>query len=253
MTSLDLKDTYFAIPVHHEHRKFLRFRWGTQSFQFNSLPFGLSTAPRVFTKVLRAIVGQLRSMGVRCVIYLDDILIMHQNKDVLVIDLLESLGFLVNFKKSAIHPCQEITFLGFVLDSMQKIRLPPEKVKQIQDEAHHLLNQKVSARMLAAFIGKLSAAIYPALLHALLQPTTSQTSSNQGLILRYTHKHLPSGTGGLTVVGSTPRQLERENNPDDDPRIGDRDGCVQDRLGSVLSRRVHRRVLVKGREDASHK
>ena len=186
-------------------------------------------------------------------IYLDDILIMHQNKDVLVIDLLESLGFLVNFKKSAIHPCQEITFLGFVLDSMQKIRLPPEKVKQIQDEAHHLLNQKVSARMLAAFIGKLSAAIYPALLHALLQPTTSQTSSNQGLILRYTHKHLPSGTGGLTVVGSTPRQLERENNPDDDPRIGDRDGCVQDRLGSVLSRRVHRRVLVKGREDASHK
>ena len=97
MTRLDLKDAYFAIPVHHEHMKFLRFRWGTQSFQFNSLPFGLSTAPRVFTKVLRPIVGQLRSMGVRCVIYLDDILIMHQNRDLLVqqtwmvIDLLESL------------------------------------------------------------------------------------------------------------------------------------------------------------------
>ena len=55
-------------PRAHEHRKFLRFRWGTQSFQFNSLPFGLSTATRVFTKVLRPIVGQLWSMGVRCVI-----------------------------------------------------------------------------------------------------------------------------------------------------------------------------------------
>ena len=55
------------------------------------------------------------------------------------------------------------------------------------------------------------------------------------------------------MVDSTHRQLERESNPDDAPRIGGRDGCVQDRLGSILSRRVHRRVLVKGREDASHK
>ena len=41
---------------------------------------------------------------------------------------------------------------------------PPEKVKQIQDEARHLLNQK----KVSALIGKLSAAIlaiYPAPLH----------------------------------------------------------------------------------------
>ena len=55
------------------------------------------------------------------------------------------------------------------------------------------------------------------------------------------------------MVDPTPRQLEWENNPDDCPRISDRDGCFQEGLGSILSRRVHRRVLVGGREDASHK
>lgn len=61
------KRQILAILVHHDHRKFLRFRSGIQSFQFKALPFGLSTAPRVFNKVLRLRVGKLWSMGVRCI------------------------------------------------------------------------------------------------------------------------------------------------------------------------------------------
>ena len=68
-------------------------------------------------------VGLLRKMGIRCVIYLDDILIMNEDKELArqmtwaAIDLLESLGFLVNHQKSVLEPTQELTFLGFVLDS----------------------------------------------------------------------------------------------------------------------------------------
>ena len=61
------------------------------------------------------------------------------------------------------------------------------------------------------------------------QPATSQTSSTQGLVLQYTYKHLPSGRRRLAMVDSTPRQREWVNNPDDDPRVGDRDGCIQHR------------------------
>ena len=86
------------------------------------------------------------------------------------IDLLESLGFLVNYDKSVLDPVQEIVFLGFVLNSIAKeVGLPQQKLSQIQQEARQLLSQQqVSARALASFIGKLSAAIlaiYPAPFH----------------------------------------------------------------------------------------
>ena len=84
--------------------------------------------------------------------------------------MLEALGFLVNFKKSVVRPSQEIEYLGFLINSVQKqIKLPPNKLNQIKREARQLLAQaRVSARALAKFIGKLSAAIlaiHPAPLH----------------------------------------------------------------------------------------
>lgn len=50
MTTLDLKDAYFYITIIPSHRKYLRFTVGDNHYQFKSLPFGISSAPRVFTK-----------------------------------------------------------------------------------------------------------------------------------------------------------------------------------------------------------
>ena len=84
----------------------------------------------MFTKVLSPVIGLLRELGIRCVIYLEDIL-MNQDKELAcqqtwaAIDLLESLGFLVNYyNKSILDPVQEIVFLGFVLiqNSIVKVR-----------------------------------------------------------------------------------------------------------------------------------
>ena len=49
MASVDLKDTYFHIRVVAAHHQFLRFSWQGTSYQFRIFPFGLSSAPRVFT------------------------------------------------------------------------------------------------------------------------------------------------------------------------------------------------------------
>merc|ERR1712074_242830 len=49
--SLDLKDAYFHILSHASDRKFLRFSWRGQVYQFIALPFGLAPAPWLFTKV----------------------------------------------------------------------------------------------------------------------------------------------------------------------------------------------------------
>ena len=145
LTRLNLKDAYFAIPVSTAHQKYLRFKCRKRSFQFRCLPFGLASAPRMFMKVLHLVVGLLRRMGIRCVVYLDDLLIMCQDKEEAVrqtweaIDLLESLGFLVNYRKSVTSPVQELIFLGFVINSVTKtMRLPKEKTSQISVSYTHL-------------------------------------------------------------------------------------------------------------------
>lgn len=53
MIKLDLKDPYFAIPIHPSHQRYLNFVWKDQTFQFTCQPFGLSSAPRTFTKVMK--------------------------------------------------------------------------------------------------------------------------------------------------------------------------------------------------------
>ena len=45
MAKIDLKDAYFMIPIAQEDREFLKFQWKDRSYQFNCLPFGLSSAP----------------------------------------------------------------------------------------------------------------------------------------------------------------------------------------------------------------
>ena len=49
VSSIDLSDAYLHIPIHLNSRKYLRFFHRSQVFQFTSLPFGLATAPQVFT------------------------------------------------------------------------------------------------------------------------------------------------------------------------------------------------------------
>ena len=116
MTRIDIKDAYFAIPIHLQHQKFLRFQWKGKCFQFTCLPFRLVSAPRVFTKLFRPVVGFLRSKGMRCVVHIDDHLLMHQDKEKLrefsatVLVLLESLGFLINYPKSVLEPTQTLGF-----------------------------------------------------------------------------------------------------------------------------------------------
>ena len=50
MVSLDLKDDYLQVPMHPDSRKFLRFAAFGKVYQFKVLCFGLSMAPRVFTR-----------------------------------------------------------------------------------------------------------------------------------------------------------------------------------------------------------
>lgn len=67
MCRLDLNDAYLMVPIHFLHRKYLRFIFDGQLYQFLALPFGLSSAPRVFTKLIKPILAWLRERGIKIV------------------------------------------------------------------------------------------------------------------------------------------------------------------------------------------
>ena len=73
--SIDLTDAYLHVPIHPISRKYLRFVYDHQVFQFTALPFGMSLSPWVFTKLMNVIAIHLRLCAVSLFPYLDDWLI----------------------------------------------------------------------------------------------------------------------------------------------------------------------------------
>ena len=149
--SLDLKDAYMHIPINKLYRKYLRFCVkGNPCLQFKALPFGPTSAPRIFTKVVSVVAAHLRAQGIRLIVYLDDWFIVNPDKIQLlsdrkkIINLLVSLGFIINLTKSTLVPTQHIVYLGAVFRLDLGIILPTQErvlkffsaVKKIQTTIH---------------------------------------------------------------------------------------------------------------------
>ena len=170
-TKLDLSDAYFSLPIHPSFQKYLKFRWQGQLYKFVCLPFGFSSAPRVYTKVLKPIYRWFRQQGFRCSYYNDDSLNMDQDQFVCkeniisMARVLESLGFNVNKDKSIFLPKQRILFFGFILDSVLfKVFLSEEKVEKIIQTAKEIRsNSTIVIRDLASLIGLLIHAFFAVL------------------------------------------------------------------------------------------
>jgi hypothetical protein len=99
--------------------------------------------------------------GIRLVIYLDDILILNESKGVLlpnvdtVLELLQSLGFLINWEKSIIVPTQAIENLGLIVDSNDpSFSLPCYKVAAVKKMCEAALSEgRVSLQTIALIQG----------------------------------------------------------------------------------------------------
>ena len=123
MTKIDLKDGYFLIPVHKKHKKYLRFSFRGVLYEFNAIPFGLSTAPYLFTKLVKPVVAWLRQKGFKSVVYLDDFLMIGTSREECrenarkSKNLLESLGLIISYGKKIFEPSHQCKSFGFILDS----------------------------------------------------------------------------------------------------------------------------------------
>ena len=98
-------------------------------YNFTALPFCLSTACNIFTKFLKPLLSRWRSQSMKVILYLDDGIVYSRSKPLLIdhaqrirSDLLNA-GILVNEEKSIWNPCNELEWLGLIIDLSNSISL----------------------------------------------------------------------------------------------------------------------------------
>ena len=138
MVSIDLNQAFYHVPLASSQTPYFAFDFLGKRYCFKCLPFGLTSSPRVFTKILRPLIKLLRAKGIRVVVYLDDLLIMARTKEELLrhtdslIRCLQDHGFTINQKKSCLTPSHVIDYLGFQVDSKSMlIKLPKKKIQSL--------------------------------------------------------------------------------------------------------------------------
>jgi len=190
LASIDLQDAYHLIPVAVEHQRYLRFKWRGNLFQYTCLPFGLATAPRVFTKVMRPVMSKLRSKGNASVQYLDDIFLIGSNKKQCdnnirrTKSLLCRLGFLINLKKSNLVGTKKLQYLGFEFDTRDMtLSLPQSKRENLIKLCEYALKKpQLTIQSAAELIGSLVAAS-PAVPYSLLYTRQLEYEKSHSLTL----------------------------------------------------------------------
>jgi len=176
MTALDLKDMYLNIRLHPSARKYLGFAVpdddGSLSYyQFCVMPFGIKPTVSIVTRLLKPVKAYFRRLGIKFSIYIDDRrtaaasahLCDRQTR--FVVDVLQRVGWHIQFKKSVLVPTQKLLYLGFLTDSvLMRYVLPDEKWSCIKLAATQVLSltaegDPVPVKDVASVLGKFCALI----------------------------------------------------------------------------------------------
>lgn len=164
---LDLKAAYLHLPINVEDQRLLGFCWEGIYYKYLFLPFGLSTAPAIWSRCMNTLVVYLRNKGIQVICYFDDFFICtpsmescieHRNW---VLDEFKALGLLVNLEKCTL-PAQETVFLGMLLDSAKmQVCVPQQKLISIQQcliqfKADFSGKNRVPRKTFLSLLGKLA-------------------------------------------------------------------------------------------------
>lgn len=171
LAKLDVRSAYRLVPVHRRDRPLLAVTWKGGIFVDGMLPFGLRSAPKIFTAVADALEWILRSRGVRHVDhYLDDFVTFGPpNSDecgaamATICRICAELGIPLATDK-LVGPTHCLTFLGIEVDTQAAVlRLPQEKLARIRSALRQWSRRKsCTRRELESLIGTLQHACRPA-------------------------------------------------------------------------------------------
>ena len=164
LAKLDLHAAYRQVPVHPEDRPFLAVRWQDELFLDAALPFGLRSAPKIFSAVADAVLWIMARSGVSHGLhYLDDFLFLgNPGSDecarnlAIALSSCSSLGLPVAPHKVE-GPSSTLVFLGIEIDTVSGIlRLPADKLQRLRLSLRRLISARAcTKRQLLSLVGLL--------------------------------------------------------------------------------------------------
>ena len=149
LAKFDLRSAYRVVAIHPDDQGLLGVQWRDQVYLDTALPFGLRSAPKIFSAVADALAWAMLNSGVKRLLhYLDDFLVLGSpNTEECSVALAKALGVCADMgvpvaPEKTEGPGQEISFLGITIDTtVGQLRLPPGKLSRL-----HTLIQKWSSR-----------------------------------------------------------------------------------------------------------
>ena len=166
--SFDFSDAYYSIRVAPNHRKYLRFYFEGQLYEYSVIANGVSSGPRIFTKLMRVCLAYLRKEhDISVSGFLDDQILCHYNgtKDAMQKGRIAAIhfqkcGFTISMPKSVADPgVTRIAHLGFVLDSMtMRAYMTEKKTEKLLGAIESCLRKdRITIRELASLKGRIEA------------------------------------------------------------------------------------------------
>ena len=132
-TKLDLSQAYQQVPLDEASKKYVVINTQKGLYQFNRLPYGVSSAPGIFQRIMDSLLADIPGV----VVYMDDILVTGPTEsDHLaaleeVLSRLEKAGLRLR-KTKCQFMVSSVTYLGYTVDS-EGLHPTPEKVRAITE------------------------------------------------------------------------------------------------------------------------
>ncbi len=174
LLSADISSGFHHLRISLRERKFLCFTWRHHTFCWTVLPFGVKSAPYLFSSVIKEVVKYFRASDIRCTAWVDDFLFMIgqdvlNTQETFIHATFHNLGVTLNEQKCDFSPTPTTSFVGFLVhsegDKGPWLQVPAKKISALHRLLRRvLLQSSVSARTLACLTGKcvsLSRAVIP--------------------------------------------------------------------------------------------
>ena len=96
LASIDISQAYHSLEIRQSDRNLLQFLVGARRYRFRFLPNELSSGPWIFTKIMKIIMGHLRTNhNVLLCFYIDDTIIIGRTEAEVHSTVDTTLGFTI--------------------------------------------------------------------------------------------------------------------------------------------------------------
>ena len=176
----DLTSGYYHCEIHPHSQKYLMFKWQWskdieqvgregapwQYFKWVALPFGLTSAPWVFSMCMRVVAARMRERGYLTIQYIDDFgwVVVGTRAEACqasreLVKLLAQFGLAINWPKSSFWPTRQLHLLGTeICTTDMTFAIPQKRVAKLIALGREMLQAgetPIRARLTAQFTGGL--------------------------------------------------------------------------------------------------